>query len=175
VIVAGAGIASAQTAIDRFTARAAVKHGNAAASAPFTATITRYVSADEREAVVKALREQGLAGARHALSALRDAGVIELGSQRTPLKFASERRTASGRLVTLLTAEPMLFLGGGLPSAQRREGFDVAVAMLDVNEDGQGLGELAPAAKVGLDANGALLIEDYGATVIWLQDLARVK
>jgi hypothetical protein len=28
---------------------------------------------------------------------------------------------------------------------------------------------------VGLDEGDAFLIEDYGATVVWLKDLARVK
>jgi hypothetical protein len=173
--ILGAGVASAQTGVDSFTATATLKHGNARASAPVTVTITRYASADEREVVVKALREHGSAAVRQALSSLSEAGVIEVGSARTPLKFAAQRPTGSGRLITLVAAEPILFLGGGLPSAAPREGFDVAVAMLDVNGDGHGLGELAPAAKVGLDANGALLIEDYGATVIWLQGLARVE
>ena len=45
--------------------------------------------------------------------------------------------------------------------------------MLDLNDKGSGLGELAPAAKVALDHGGALVIEDYGASVVWLQDLAR--
>ena len=174
-LVLAAAAAPAQTAQETFTATASVKHGGASASAPVTVSITKWASADERDAVVKAVRQHGTAGARQMLSTLSDAGFIQLGTHRTPLKFAAQRPTASGRLVTLLTAEPMLFLGGGLPSAQQRLGFDVAIAMLDVNDGGDGLGELAPAAKVGLDANGALLIEDYGATVVWLQGLARAK
>jgi hypothetical protein len=77
--------------------------------------------------------------------------------------------------VTILTAEPVLLLGAGVPEARPRQGFEVAVAMLDLNDAGAGLGELAPAAKVALDAEGALRIEDYGATVVWLQGLARAK
>ena len=175
IVVLAGSAASAQSVPETFTARASVKQGEASASAPVSVTITRYASADERAAVVKALREHGAAGARDVLSRFGDAGVIELGAHRTPIKFAAQRRTASGTLVTILTAQPILFLGGGLPSAQPREGFDVGVAMLDLNDTGDGLGELAPAAKVGLDAGGALLIDDYGATVIWLQGLARAK
>jgi hypothetical protein len=167
--------ASAQSHPETFTATASVKYGEASASAPVTVTITRWATADERATVVKAVREQGSGGARKTLSALGDAGVIELGSRRTAIKFAGARPTGSGRLVTLITAEPILFLGAGIPGAQPREGFDVAVAMLDLNEAGEGLGELAPAAKVALDAHGALTIDDYGATVMWLKGLARAK
>ena len=73
----------------------------------------------------------------------------------------------SGRLLTIVTAEPILFLGAGLPDAAPRDGFEVAVAMLDLT-GGRLSGELVPAAKVGVDPNGALLIDDYGATVVWL-------
>ena len=167
-------IASAQVP-ETFKATASVKHGEASASAPVVVTITRYASAGEREAVVKAVREHGTTGARQTLSTMPDAGFIELGGRRTAIKFAGVRPTGSGRLVTILTAEPILFLGAGIPSARARQGFDVAVAMLDVNDAGGGLGELAPAARVALDAEGALRIEDYGAAVVWLQGLARAR
>ena len=36
-------------------------------------------------------------------------------------------------------------------------------------------GELAPAAKIGLDSAGALVIQDYGATVVWLQGIIRAR
>jgi hypothetical protein len=32
-----------------------------------------------------------------------------------------------------------------------------------------------PAARIGLDEHGALLIEDYGATVVWLGNLAHAR
>jgi hypothetical protein len=54
-------------------------------------------------------------------------------------------------------------------------GFEVAVAILDVKNSGSGTGELAPAAKVGVDESGAVTIDDYGATVIWLQRLVRAR
>ena len=78
----------------------------------------------------------------------------------------------SGRLLTMVTAEPILHLGAGLPEAtrrrlRRRRGDARRV------DAGAGVGELAPAAKIGLDPNGAVLIDDYGATVVWLNELAK--
>jgi hypothetical protein len=170
-----AAVASAQTVPETFKATASVKRGAASAAAPFTVTVTRYATAAERAAVMKAVRDGGAAAVRTALAALPAAGFIQLGERRTPIRFAGERLTGSGRLVTVVTAEPILFVGAGIPESKPLSGFDVAVAMLDLQPDGAGLGELAPAARVSLDEGGAFLIEDYGATVVWLKDLARVK
>jgi hypothetical protein len=105
---------------------------------------------------------------------MKDVGVLQVGDRRTPIKFAAERPTGSGRLVTVLTAEPVIFVGGGLPDAKPRSGFDLGLAILDLQDTG-GTGELVPAAKIGVDAGGALLTEDYGAMVVWLHDLVRAK
>lgn len=168
-------VASAQSGTETFRGTASVRKGAASASAPVTVTVTRHATDAERAVVAKALRGGDAAAVRKALAGLPEAGFIQLGERRTPIRFAGERATASGRLITVVTAEPILFIGAGVPAAKPQTGFDVAVAMLDLGKDGSGLGELAPAAKVGLDEGGALLIEDYGATVVWLKDLARVK
>jgi hypothetical protein len=165
----------AQHGPETFTATATATRGDASAAAPITITIERYSSADDRTAILDALRTRGTIGARQALAALSDAGVIEVGGRRTAIKFAVARPTASGRLVTILTAEPLFFLGAGLPAATPREGYEVAAAILDARDDGAGIGELSPAAKVGVDAAGAVLIEDYGTTVVWLQGLIRAR
>jgi hypothetical protein len=173
VTVAMAG-AVAPAARETCVATASVKTGAGRASAPFSVTITRYADAVEREALLGALRTGGPEAARAALAKFKDAGVVQLGAHTVAVKFAGERPTASGRLVTIVTAEPILFLGAGLPEARPRAGYDVAVAILDLNASG-GFGELAPAAKLGLDDGGALHITDYGDTVIWLKELSKAR
>jgi hypothetical protein len=155
--------ASAGQVPETFTATASVKKGAASASAPFTVTVTRYASDAEREVVLKAVRDGGAAGLRKALSTLDDAGFVQLGERRTPIKL------------TIVASAPILFLGAGIPDAKPATGLEVGVAMLDLQQGGEGLGELAPAAKVGTDKNGALLIEDYGPTVMWLKGLVGAK
>ena len=168
------GALAAQATPETFTATASVRNGEAVASAPAVVTITRYATDADREAVLAALRKGGSAAARSVLSGLKDAGYVQLGKHKTPIKFAGERPTSSGRLVTVLTADPILYLGAGLPEAKARTGFDIGVAILTLESSG-GVGELAPAAKVGVDPGGALLIEDYGTAVIWLNGLTRAK
>jgi hypothetical protein len=160
---------------ETFTATASIKQGGVSATAPVTVTVTRYTSPAERAAIMKSMRDGGSSAMHAAVAALPAAGFIQLGERRTTIRFAGERATGSGRLITVVTGEPILFLGAGLPQAKQRTGFDVAVAMLDVGAGGGGLGELAPAAKVAVEEDGAFQIEDYGATVIWLKELARAK
>ena len=161
-------------ATETLTGTASARKGTTRVSAPFSVTITRHASAAERDALIAAIRDEGTSGARRVLAAMPDAGAIQLGDRRTTVKFVSERTTGSGRLVTLLTAQPIVFVGAGLPDAQGRSGFDVALAFLDLQETG-GIGELAPAAKIGIDHGGAVVTEDYGATVIWLDHLVPAK
>jgi hypothetical protein len=173
-VVLAVAAAAAQHGGETFRATASVTRGEARASAPITITIASYSSAADRSAVLAALQARG-AQTRHTLAGLADVGVIELGGRRTPIKFAATRPTAGGRLVTIVTAEPMLFLGAGLPDVRPRQGHEVAAAILDLRDDGGGLGELAPAATIGLDKDGAVLIDDYGATVVWLQGLTQAR
>jgi hypothetical protein len=174
-VALAAAAAIAQHGGETFQATASVTRGEARASAPITMTVARYSSPTERDAVLAALRDGGTAEAKRVLARLEDVGVIEMGGRRTPIKFAAARPTGAGRLVTILTAEPMLFLGAGLPDAQPRQGYELAAALLDVRDDGAGLGELAPAAKIAIGKEGAVLIDDYGATVVWLQNLFRAR
>jgi hypothetical protein len=169
-----AAIVSAQAPAETLMGTASARKGTTRVTAPFSVTITRYASAAERDALIAAIRDEGTAGARRTLAAMEDAGVIQLGGRRTTIKFVSQRTTGSGRLVTLLTAQPIVFVGSGLPDAQPRAGFDVALAFLDLQQTG-GIGELAPAAKIGIDDGGALFTQDYGATVIWLDGLVGAK
>ena len=109
------------------------------------------------------------------LATMTDAGFIQLGERRTPIKFARHLDTAEGQLITVLTAAPILFLGKALPAAKPTTGFDIAVAILEIKKSDTSTGELLPAAKVAVNDTGAVVIEDYGATVIWLTSLARAR
>jgi hypothetical protein len=166
-------VALAQTPPEVFTATASVKGASVQATADVRVQVDRYGTEDQRAALIKAVRSGDPATVTKALASLPDAGYIELGERRTPIKFAGRRETPDGQLITVVTATPLLFLGAGLPAAKPTSGFDVAVAILEVKKGDAGMGELAPAAKVGVDKGGALVIQDYGKTVVVLNRVAR--
>ncbi|MGE5747167.1 MAG: hypothetical protein ACM33U_07900 [Solirubrobacterales bacterium] len=135
-------------------------------------SITRWTTDAQRNAAGTALKSGGGAALKKALEAMPGAGAIRIGAQTTPLKYARTLSTGSGRLVTVVAAQPILYLGGGAPEA--RAGFDFALATFEVDAAGKGSAdELAPAAKIKMDAKGALVTEDYGAEAVRLIDISK--
>ena len=168
---------SAQEASQAFTATAALKTpSGAAATAPVTIVITRLTTDKEREAVVQALKQGGTAGAVTALKAMGDAGYIEVGDRRTPVKYAYARPLTGGRLITVIAPAPIVHVGAGIPDAKPKAGFDLALAVLEVKDGaGGGSGELVPAATVKVNATGGIEALDYGAEGVRLTNVQAKK
>ena len=171
VVVATVTAAAPET----FSATASVKKGTVIASAPVRVNVTRYATDAEREAAVKAVRTGGTKALKTLLASKPDVGYIELADKRTAVKFAGERTSGGGRLITVVTAEPILYLGAKFTPSKPIEGFDVAIAMFEVQASGPGVGDISPAAQVALDESGALVVNDYGQTVVWLNNITVQK
>jgi hypothetical protein len=177
--VVGSALVSAalpgQSAGEAFTATASVKSDGGGATAPVRISIERFATEAERAAIVGTVKSGGTPAVRAALAKTKDAGTIEVGGRKTPIKYAYANPTGSGRIVTVVTAEPILHLGAGLPDAKPKAGYDLGVALLILDASGAGEGELAPAAKVGTNEAGAIVISDYGDAKIWLKGVAKAK
>jgi hypothetical protein len=83
-----------------------------------------------------------------------------------------ERTTDKGRLLTIVTDTPILFLGAGVTGAKPKEGYDFAIIDLEVDAKGAGSGTLAPAAKVTVK-EGVFVVEDYASELVKLTGVAR--
>jgi hypothetical protein len=167
------GLRSA-VAAETYTATAEVKDAaGAKKTAPVTITLDRLSTDAENQAVMGALRSQGVAAAKKALQGLPDVGWVDAAGKRTPIKYAFARPSGGGRLLTILCAQPIVHIGEGLPDAKPREGYDIASAFLILDASGKGHGECAPAGKVKLGADGSVAIEDYGGMTVWLTDVAK--
>ena len=92
----------------------------------------------------------------------------------TPTRFTIERVTTGGRLLTILTDRPVLFVGGSAPEAKPKTGYDFAVIDLEVDAKGNGSGTIAPAAKITMN-KGAFVVEDYGAELVRLTAVKKTK
>lgn len=164
--------AQARQTSDTISADATVKSaGGVKASAPVVVTIKRYSTDAERDALLASLKKGGTASARELLAKQADLGAVQVGARQTPIKYAFRRSTGGGQLVTVVTAEPMLFLGGGVPDAKPKSGFDLGLVLLDTT--GKGSGELVPATKIRVNADGAIVTEDYSGEVIALSNVRR--
>ena len=168
-------VAALTQSSETFNATATARQGTATASVDVSVKIDRYATDAERAALIKTARDAGGSGVQKVLGARPDAGFIQLGERRTPIKYAWKNSLPDGQLVTVATAEPILFIGGSLPKAAPKAGYDIAIAILEVKTAGAGNGELAPAAKLAIDDNGAVRVQDYGSTVVWLNKIVRAK
>jgi hypothetical protein len=161
---------------ETFTATAAVKTaGAAAASAPVTIVVDRKMPQSEADSLVGAFKAGGPSALRKALVGVPATGSVQLGAGKpTPTRLTIERPTDKGRLLTIVTDQPILFLGAGAPGSKPREGYDFAIIDIEVDAKGIGSGTLAPAAKVTLK-EGVFVVEDYASELVRLTGVKKVK
>lgn len=172
-----AGYLTAQGMTEVFTATATGKDATRSAAVPVKIVLNGYLTEAERDAAVAALKAGGTTGLQQALEKMKDLGTIEAKGITTPIKYAYSRSMGpgAGRMVTLVTAKPILYIGGDAAGAKPKAGYDVAIALLILDPDEKGDGEINPAAKLKLDDQGAVVTEDYGAVKVWLKNVAKAK
>jgi hypothetical protein len=162
--------ASAET----FTANATIKPGGGAAvSAPLTATVTTFAGDADRKALLAALKKSG-AAARDLLAKRPDAGSVQIAGRSTPIKYAYAYTAGADRLITIVTAEPLHFVVGAHPDTKVQAGHELGVVLIDLSST-PAHGEVALAAKVHADAQGAIVIDDYGDDVVRLTNVTAKK
>jgi hypothetical protein len=138
-----------------------------------TIHIDNFIADADRDKVVAAVKANDHDGTTKTLAALPDLGYITTGEKKTPIKYAYARPTGDGRIITVVTAQPIYFIGGSEKNAKPKKGYDLALALLVLNGQDQGDGELAPAVKIKVDANGAVVTDDYGTEKVRLQKVAK--
>lgn len=174
-VVAVSASLAAQPAGETFSGTASVKSPAATASSPVTIKIDRFLTEAERDKIVSVVKANDHAATRKALAAMPDIGYIDVAKTRTPIKYAYFRSTGAGRMVTVVTAQPVLHLGGNLPNAKPKEGYDLALALMILDGSDKGDGEFAPAVKLKVDENGAIVTDDYGSEVVRLVGMSKAK
>ena len=165
-----------QGTVEVFTATAAVKTASGgAATAPVTITIDRKMSQSEADTLAAAFKTGGEAALRKALVGVAPTGSVRIaGGATTPTRLTIERATGDGRLLTILTDRPVLFVGAGVPGAKAKEGYGFAVIDVVVDAKGTGTGTIAPAAKIKMN-QGAFVVDDYGAETVRLTAVKKTK
>ena len=173
--VMSAPVVRAQTGAETFTATATVKTGGGAtATAPVRIVVDRMMPQAEAEKYAAAFRKGGAAEFRKALAGVKPTGSVTLGTGKpTPTRITFERRTDKGRLITIVTDTPILFLGAGVPAAKAKEGYDFAIIDIEVSDQGRGSGTMSPAAKIGLK-DSLFVVSDYSIELVQLKDITKV-
>jgi hypothetical protein len=168
VLIALACIGVVQGA-ETFKATATVKTaGGTTATTPVIVTIDRTTPQPEADKLVAAFKASGADGLRAALKGVPPTGSVQVADgPATPTRITLERATDKGRLLTIVTDKPIVFLGAGKPGAKPIVGYDFAVLDLEIAANGGGSGTLAPAAKISLKGE-AFVVQDYNSELVRL-------
>ena len=168
---------AAQTGAETFTATAAIKTvaAGASATAPVRIALDRKMPVAEADKYAAAFKSGGAAALRKAVGVAR-IGAVTLGAAKpVPVLIAFERPTGAGRLITIVTDTPLLFVGASLPGAKAKEGYEFGLIDIEVDAQGAGSGTVSPAAKIGLNPQGAFVVTDYSQELVRLTNVARAK
>jgi hypothetical protein len=168
------GALSAQSRQETYTAQASVKTaGGASVSAPVTIDVMAWTSDAERSRLADVLKSGGHAALQKQLAAMKTLGRITVGKTPYDAKYAYAMTSSEGRIITVVTAAPMFFIGAGAPGAKPTGGHDFGVLTIEVNDAGRGKGTLTPAASVKTSDSGAIVVEDYSVELVTLPDVRR--
>jgi len=178
-LAATAPLALAESAPEVYNATASLKTAaGVSMTAPVVVSISRWTTDSEREKVVAALKAGGTPALQKLVATLPDVGFLQVGQIKTPLRFARTLPVGEGKVVTVTTAQPVFYVGAGMPDAKPTDkaGYDVAVVIFQVDAAGKGdVGDFSPAAKVKFDERGALIVEDYAAEAVRLTGITKKK
>jgi hypothetical protein len=163
----------APTAPEAFTCQAQARTGGGGAATNFRVQIDKYIADHDRKVLTESLTQGGYPGFLAALRKAPALGHIAFGDQKFTVRWAREQPAGKGRTITVVTDAPMYFVGGGRVDAKPREGFELSVTQLTVDEVGMGTGTMAAAARVKPDGKGGVILEDYAEEPIKLTFVRR--
>ena len=119
------------------------------------------------------MKSGGYAAFLTALRKAPEVGSVAFNDRKWAIRWARERPTTNGRMIVLVTDQPIHFVGGGAIDAKPRAGYDVAVIQMTVDDVGLGKGTMAAAARVKPDGEAGVVIDDYADQPIALTSVVR--
>jgi hypothetical protein len=154
---------------ETFIANAQVVGDNAGSTAVVTIQINQYTDEKDRAKIQDALKFGGYPGFLPVLRKAPEIGFVELNGRKVIARWARQQTDPKGRRsISVVTDEPVFFVGGGDPDAKPRAGYDIAVIELDVNDIGLGTGTMAAAARVRPGGPTGVQVDDYSVKPVKL-------
>jgi hypothetical protein len=135
--------------------------------------IERWSTERQRDELISTLKDKGSDALLSALQKLPRVGYIRRvggGSIGWDLHFARERKLDDGgRQIVVATDRPMSFWEAA--NRPRSADYDFTLADIRFDGDGKGVGKLAVAAKISINATGAIEIENFATEPVRLTDV----
>ena len=139
-----------------------------AVTVPMILQIDRYTPDHERTKMTDGLKYGGYPGFVKALREAPAAGSLEVAGDKFVVRWARSADTDTGRTVTIVTDQPVAFVGGGRKGAKSTAGYEVAVLQLTLDKAGKGTGTMAAAARVKPGGETGVRIDNYADAPIAL-------
>jgi hypothetical protein len=143
-------------------------------SAKVTITLEGTMPEADRLAVVGKIRSNP-DSAKSVLAGYPQLGFIEADNRRVPIRYAYVSRLVDGQNITVISDEPLGYIGGAKKDAQSKKGFDLTYAMITMKDAGGSSGEMGPATKVKWMESGAPAPDRYGNKIVWLEDVTKAS
>lgn len=159
---------------ETFNAKASVGSEAGRGDAFVTIRIEEWTSEQNIATMEKALKEGGSAAFVTELKRAPVAGRFEAAQQSFPIRWARQRETKTGRVISLVVDKPVYFVGAGVPGAKSKEGYDVAVIQLVMDSSGVGEGTVAAAARVKPGGQDGVEIDAYETSPIKLLSVMKL-
>ena len=145
-----------------------------AGAATIEIDVRRYTPDAEREAVVGALKQGGYPAFLTALRKAPEVGTVSFADRKWAIRWAREQPgTKFTRTIVVVTDQPIFFVGGGRVDAKPREGYEVAVIQIEIDNVGMGRGTMTAAARVKPGGETGVQIDDYADKPIRLVTVTR--
>lgn len=142
-------------------------------SMPVTITVDKPMSDADRLAIVEAVKSKP-DGAKAVLAGKPQLGVIEANNTKVPIRYVYATSLVEGQNITVISDEPLGFIGGAKKDAKSKEGFDLTYAQISMDaKTGAGKGEMGPAAKIKWMASGAPAPERYDNKIVWIENVTK--
>jgi hypothetical protein len=137
-----------------------------------TITLDRTMPEVNRRAAVEKIRSNP-DSAKSILTSYPQLGVIEANNRSVPIRFVYVSTLVDGQKITVISDEPLGFIGGTAKDAKSKKGFDLTYAMLTIANEGESKGEMGPATKVKWMESGAPAPERYDNKIVWIENLTK--
>jgi hypothetical protein len=160
---------------ESFSANANVVGKTGAAAATFKIRVDRYVADHDRDAIRAALKGGGYPAFLTALRAAPGLGELTHADQTFTVRWATQEPVTNGRTIVLITDKPVAFVGGGAINPKPRDGYEVAVIRMNMDDSGLGSGEMAAAARVKPGGATGVVIDDYAEKPIKLVSVVKAR
>jgi hypothetical protein len=176
-VALAAGVASAAKPVEQLTAFAVDMSNLARNTRTGTVDfiIDRWSTDADRDKLVAALREGGSDALLRALQKQDEVGRVRgTGSVGYPLRFAREIPISTGgRRVILATDRPVSFLE--LTNRPQTMEYPFMIIDIRMNAKGEGEGKLLPLARVTMNEDHVIEIENYASEPVRLSSVRKVK